>query len=151
MHHVQSDHWNWAVAQNEREKASFLPENFAPLEANGLLNRVDGNQEIFPGVFVERVDGHTEAQQIVRISAGGETLVFVADLIPTSAHLPRVWGMAYDIRPMVTIQEKAAFLDRAIEGGWRLFFEHDAYTESGLVIRGERGPELSHTGQIAEL
>ncbi|MBO6576566.1 MAG: MBL fold metallo-hydrolase [Rhodothermales bacterium] len=143
VHHVQRAHWEWAQAGNSREQASFLPENLLPLEAEGQLNLLDGNVDLFPGISVEAVNGHTEAQQIVHIDgAGDEHLVYVADLIPTSAHLPPVWGMAYDIRPMVTISEKEQFLARAAEGGWRLFFEHDPFVESGVVTQGGRKPQL---------
>ena len=142
-HHVQRAHWEWARAGNPREQASFLAENLDPLAASGQLNLVDGTTNLFPGISVEPVNGHTEAQQVVHVDGAGlEHLVFVADLIPTSAHLAPVWGMAYDIRPMITIEEKTTFLERAAAGGWRLFFEHDPYTESGVLVEAGRRPEL---------
>ncbi len=143
MHHVQRSHWEWANKRNPREQASFLAENLDPLARSGALNLLDGSTELFPGIRAVPVHGHTEAQQIVHIDAAGtDPLVFVADLIPTSAHLRPVWGMAYDIRPMVTIQEKTDFLREAIAGRWRLFFEHDAFVESAVVVEGARGAAL---------
>ncbi|MFT5144054.1 MAG: glyoxylase-like metal-dependent hydrolase (beta-lactamase superfamily II) [Rhodothermales bacterium] len=143
VHHVQAAHWDWAMAGNSREQASFLAENLEPLAEEGNLNLISGEVDLLPGIRVEPVNGHTEAQQIVHIDgAGPEHLVFVADLIPTAHHLPPVWGMAYDIRPLVTINEKTDFLKRAVAGEWRLFFEHDSGLESGVLVSGERRPEL---------
>ena len=150
VHHVQAAHWDWAVARPLRERASFLYENFLPVEEDGLLNRLHGDVEVLPGISVEAVNGHTEAQQLVHVDAGGEHLVFVADLIPTSAHVPPVWGMAYDIRPLITIEEKTSLLDRAIAGKWTLFFEHDATVETGLVVAGEQGPQLAEPARLDE-
>lgn len=142
-HHVQRAHWEWASTPNQRERASFLPDNLEPLAASGQLELVDGAADILPGIRVEPVNGHTEAQQIVHIDGTGpDHLVFVADLIPTAHHLSPVWGMAYDIRPLVTIDEKEQFLDRALASNWRLFFEHDSKVESGRVVQGARGAEL---------
>ena len=82
-----------------------------------------------PGVEPLVVDGHTRAQQTLKIIGRERTLVYVADLIPTSAHLPPVWGMAYDVEPLKTISEKQVFLKQAAENGWAIFFEHDPNVE----------------------
>ncbi|NNE69297.1 MAG: MBL fold metallo-hydrolase [Rhodothermales bacterium] len=143
VHHVQKAHWDWANKSNPREKASFLSENLDPLAAEGQLSLVDGLQEILPGISVEPVSGHTEAQQIVHIDGMGDgRTVYVADLIPTSAHLAPVWGMSYDLQPLLTIEEKTDFLRRAVEGDWRLFFEHDPFVESGRVVMEKGRPRL---------
>ncbi|MFT4604259.1 MAG: glyoxylase-like metal-dependent hydrolase (beta-lactamase superfamily II) [Rhodothermales bacterium] len=144
VHHVQRAHWEWAMASNPREKASFLAENLEPLKAEGNLNLIDGAGPILPGIRVQPVNGHTEAQQIIHIDgAGDQHLVYVADLIPTTAHLSPVWGMSYDLLPLVTIQEKTDFLKQAAQGNWRLFFEHDPFVESATVVMGERRAELA--------
>ncbi len=143
-HHVQRAHWDWALASNPREKASFLGENLEPLRGEGNLNLIDGAQVIMPGIRVEPVNGHTEAQQIIHIDgAGDEHLVYVADLMPTTAHLSPVWGMSYDLLPLVTIQEKTDFLKQAVAGNWRLFFEHDPFIESAAVVMGDRRAQLT--------
>jgi glyoxylase-like metal-dependent hydrolase (beta-lactamase superfamily II) len=129
VHHVQKDHWDWARSLHPRERASFLAENLDPLEASGMLKLAVGNVEIVPGVKALVVDGHTRAQQALEISAPEHTLVYVADLIPTSAHIPSVWGMAYDIEPLKTIEEKGTFLKKAADKGWSIFFEHDTQVE----------------------
>ncbi|GAB5519221.1 MAG: MBL fold metallo-hydrolase [Rhodothermales bacterium] len=137
--HVQRDHWHWAEQSNVREQASFLADNLAPIGASGLLNLIDGAQELFPGLAVEPMNGHTKGQQVVHIYDAHQRLVYVADLLPTHAHLRPAWNMAYDLWPMKTIAEKAAFLERAVDGNWSLFFEHDAAVEVADVTRTERG------------
>lgn len=150
-YHVQRKHWEWAVHPNARERASFLKENLEPLAASGQLNLLDGDQSLFPGVEVITVNGHTEAQQLVKISDGTTTLVFVADLLPTTAHLGLPWIMAYDVRPLVTLTEKEAFLESAVEGGWQLFFEHDAVTAVAGLRRTERGVATTNERTLEEL
>jgi len=152
QHYVQRAHWEWAQTPNVREKGSFLDENLAPLAASGQLQFTDGEEELFPGITVHPVHGHTEAQQTVKISDGGEnTLVFVADLLPTTAHLAPAWNMAYDVRPLVTIDEKMAFLTDAVDHGWDLFFEHDPEVVVASVKRTERGIEPVDRRPLTEL
>ena len=139
QHHIQKAHWAWARNPNVRERGSFLEENLAPLDASGQLHLLDGNGEVFPGISVQTVFGHTEAQQIVKVAGPEGTLVFVADLLPTTAHLAPAWNMAYDVRPLVTIEEKATFLEEALEGGWHLFFEHDPDVTVASLERTEKG------------
>jgi glyoxylase-like metal-dependent hydrolase (beta-lactamase superfamily II) len=151
-HYVQRDHWKWAAEPNVREEGSFLEENLAPLEASGQLQLVEGETELFPGISVHPVHGHTEAQQIVKISGNGEnTLVYVADLLPTTAHLAPAWNMAYDVRPLQTIDEKGAFLDEAVDAGWTLFFEHDPEVAVADVHRTDRGVETTNHRSLADL
>lgn len=139
QHHVQRAHWDWARDPNVRERGSFLEENLAPLETSGQLRLLDGGGEIFPGIEARTVFGHTEAQQIIKVSGPENTLVFVADLLPTTSHLAPAWNMAYDVRPLVTIKEKADFLEQALAGGWHLFFEHDPGTVVASLERTDRG------------
>jgi len=152
QHYVQRSHWDWAAAPNVREEGSFLEDNLAPLGAAGQLQFVDGDEELFPGITVHPVHGHTEAQQIVKISdTQGNTLVFVADLLPTTAHLAPAWNMAYDVRPLQTIDEKAAFLDDAVDGGWSLFFEHDPEVAVADVHRTDRGVATTNHRPLTDL
>lgn len=151
-HHVQRAHWDWAQAPNVREKGSFLEENLSPLAASGQLHLVDGAEALFPGITVHPVHGHTEAQQTVKISDGGEnTLVFVADLLPTTAHLAPAWNMAYDVRPLTTIDEKMDFLNEAVDNGWHLFFEHDPEVAVASLRRTDRGIETVDHRPLTDL
>ncbi len=138
-HHVQRAHWEWARRPNAREAASFMKENIEPLAQSGQAHLVDGPGFLFPGVEVLVFHGHTEAQQLVKISDEDRTLVFVADLFPTMAHMKTVWSTAYDIRPLATLEEKAGFLEEAVEGGWDLFFEHDPETAVATPARTPKG------------
>ena len=150
-YHVQGVHLDWARQPNEREKASFLPQNIEPLVASGQVNRIDGEGVLFPGVEVRLVNGHTEAQQMVKITGPEGTLVFVADLMPTLHHLRGPWIMAYDVRPLVTLREKQAFLDEALDGGWHLFFEHDPEVAVASLHQTERGITAVYPRSLGEL
>lgn len=137
-HHVQTRHWSWAAEPNMREAGSFFRENFEPIEEAGLLNLVDGDVEILPQVHAITVDGHTEAQQLIRVTHEDRTLVFVADLIPTHVHVPLVWGMGYDLQPLKTIEEKKTLLADAARDNWMLFFEHDDTIALANIVEDER-------------
>ena len=150
-HYVQKDHWVWARSPNAREKGSFLAENLDPLAESGRLKLLDGDGEVLPGVRVMTVDGHTEAQQLVKISGPEGTLVFAADLLPTTAHVRLPWVMAYDVRPLVTLQEKAAFLAAALEEEWQLFFEHDPAVAVAGLQKTERGITIAEPRSLASL
>jgi glyoxylase-like metal-dependent hydrolase (beta-lactamase superfamily II) len=140
-YHVQERHWEWAAASNPKEKGSFLQRTFAPIEAAGQLHRIDGPGALLPGIDLRLADGHTESQQLVKISGPEQTLVYVADLLPTRHHLAPAWTMAFDIRPLTTIEEKGAFLDEAVDEEWNLFFEHDPEAPVASLRRTDRGVE----------
>ncbi len=139
-HWVQRAHWDWAHA-SPREAASFLPENLDPLEASGQLRLLDGPGEVLPGIEALVADGHTRGQQLLKIADAEETLVFAADLLPTAAHVPLLWIMAYDVAPLDTLAEKEAFLEEAAREGWLIFFEHDTEVATARVRKTERGFE----------
>lgn len=149
--HIQREHWFWALKSNVREKASFLSENLDPLGNSGQLNFIDGRSELYPGVELFPVDGHTKSMQLVRIYDQDASIVFVADLLPTHVHLSPSWNMAYDLWPMKTIQEKRAFLEDAVAGHWKLFFEHDASVAVADVEMTERGPGIVYPRALMEL
>jgi glyoxylase-like metal-dependent hydrolase (beta-lactamase superfamily II) len=137
--HVQRRQWDWAADPNPRERNSFLEENLTPLAKSGQLALVDGAAELFPGVEVLPVDGHTRGMQLVKFFDQHKTLVFVADLLPTAAHIPEAWVMAYDLWPMTTMKEKKSFLSEAGAEGWYLFFEHDPSIEVARLEMSDRG------------
>jgi glyoxylase-like metal-dependent hydrolase (beta-lactamase superfamily II) len=137
-HHVQRAHWDWAH-ESPREQASFLTENLAPLAEAGVLHFVDGEQELFDGVSLHVVNGHTRGQQLVRIHDGRQQVLFAADLLPTAAHVPLLWVMAYDVAPLDTIREKEVLLEQAAAEGWLVVFEHDVRHAAGRIEKTERG------------
>ncbi len=140
-------HWKWATVPNAREKASFLPENILPMQESGQLkfvNRGEGDfihsPELGFGIFF--ADGHTEKMMIPQISYNDKTICFMADLVPTAGHLPLPYVMGYDTRPLLTLREKAKFLEKAADEGFYLFLEHDAHNEIITVERTERGVRM---------
>lgn len=139
---VAEDHWNWAMNPNPREKASFLQENLLPVLESGHLKFIKTPGELFPGFDVRLFNGHTEAQAIPMIQYQGKTVVFMADLMPASVHMPLAWVIGYDIRPLETMKEKKSFLDEAAKNDYILFFEHDLYTEACTVEQTEKGVKL---------
>jgi glyoxylase-like metal-dependent hydrolase (beta-lactamase superfamily II) len=135
-------HWNWAMEPNDREKASFLKENFVPLKEAGLVKFLDVQQDLMPwlpGLSVKYVYGHTEAMMALHIDTGEKKYVYCADLMPSSFHISMPWVMAYDVRPLVTLEEKEWLLSNAVELDWNLIFEHDPAGACGTVGRDEKG------------
>lgn len=127
---IQKNEWEDAQHPHERNKASYLDENYAILEERRLLELVDGEYEIEPGLTVIRSGGHTRGHQVVKIASEGETAIFLGDLIPTGSHLPLPYIMAYDLFPLGTLETKRALLKRALDEGWTLIFQHDVRRRS---------------------
>ena len=125
--------WEDATHPHERNRASYLQENFVPLQDAGVLTLVDDNTEIIPGVRYRRSGGHTPNHQVVMIESAGKTAVFTADMYPTSVHIPDPWVMGYDLYPMDTLAFKRAFAKEAVERGYLLFFEHDPSMAAGYL------------------
>jgi glyoxylase-like metal-dependent hydrolase (beta-lactamase superfamily II) len=130
---VRTGEWEDATHPHERNRASYLAENFVPLKEAGVLDLVPGDDTIAPGVRVVRTGGHTMHHQIVLIESGGRTAVFTADLIPTTAHVDAPWIMGYDLYPMDTLAFKRTFVREAIEREHLIFFEHDPAVAAGYI------------------
>ena len=128
-YHVSKSHWNLANNPNRREKASFLPENFVPLHEHGQLNLVEEECELLPGIDIKIFNGHTVGQIIPFIRFNNKTIVFGADLFPSTAHIPMPYIMGYDTQPLITLEDKQRFFDEAVKNDHILFFEHDLYNE----------------------
>jgi glyoxylase-like metal-dependent hydrolase (beta-lactamase superfamily II) len=122
-----------ATHPHERNRASYIDENYVPLEDAGVLELWDDEPTIMPGVRVRRTGGHTRWHHVVYIESGGRTAVFAADLMPTTAHVDLPWIMGYDLYPMETLEFKRAFLREAIENEYLIFFEHDPSIAAGYI------------------
>lgn len=138
-YHVSRTQWEWAVKNNLREADSFLEENILPLMDSGHLNLVDDEMELFPGFSVRLCYGHTPGLMIPVIKYENITLVYTGDLIPTSAHLPLVWNMSYDIESLKTIEEKEKILTEALAGNYVLVFQHDEHYECCTLEMTSKG------------
>jgi glyoxylase-like metal-dependent hydrolase (beta-lactamase superfamily II) len=136
---VQKAHWENALAPTEKDRASFMPDDFMPLMNEGMLHFIDGEKEIFDNIRVIVTNGHTSAQQLPLISDGNSTLLFCCDLFPTTSHIPLPYIMGYDCRPLITLEDKKKLLRRAVDENWILFFEHDPRTVFGKVASNEKG------------
>ena len=148
-------HWQWATVPNSREKASFLSENILPIQESGQLAFIDRKenltQAVFPNMDVLFVDGHTDSMMLPHISYKGKTLVFMADLLPSVGHIPLPYVMGYDTRPLITMEEKAKFLDKAAAESYILFMEHDSVNECCTVMATEKGVRLKDTFSFSEI
>jgi glyoxylase-like metal-dependent hydrolase (beta-lactamase superfamily II) len=125
--------WHDATHPHERNRASYLADNFLPLERAGVLELVADDTEVMPGVRLRRSGGHTMHHQVVTIESQGDVAVFTADMFPTSSHVPDAWLMGYDLYPMDTLAFKRAFAREAIEREYLIFFEHDASLAAGRL------------------
>jgi len=171
-----SRHWDWAVKPNDREKASFLRENILPIEESGQLRFVDSadprastggashggssqdgaapdiiSNVIIPGLSVRLAEGHTAAMMLPQLTYKGNTIVFMADLLPSVAHFPTAWVMAYDMFPLTSLGEKRAFLEEAAAREYVLFFEHDPVNECCVAQSTEKGIRPGKGFKLTEL
>jgi glyoxylase-like metal-dependent hydrolase (beta-lactamase superfamily II) len=125
--------------QLERDRTSYIAENYEPLIVNGQMTLLDGPQTIMPGISVDVYPGHTAHMLAVFVDSGGRRACYISDLIPTSAHLDLVWGMGYDLDPMTVIEQRKRFYAQAIPEQWLVFFTHDHHTPFGVIELNERG------------
>ncbi|MFY7972410.1 MAG: MBL fold metallo-hydrolase [Flavobacteriales bacterium] len=147
-------HWEWATQPNAREKASFLSENILPIQESGQLSFVQrtanfGSSSL--GFDVTYVDGHTDSMMLPHIQYKGRTIVFMADLLPSTGHIPLPYVMGYDTRPLITLEEKGIFLKEAAEKNYVLFLEHDGVNECCTVELTEKGIRLSDAFPLSAL
>lgn len=150
------NHWEWATKPNPREKASFLSENILPMQESGQLRFIQRPEGDFLstselGFGILFVDGHTEKQMIPHIQYQGKTIVFCADLLPTTGHIPIPYVMGYDTRPLLTMPEKTKFMDAAAANNYYLFLEHDAHNEIITVQNTEKGVRLNEIFSCEEI
>ena len=166
-------HLQWATQPNDREKASFLKENILPIQESGQLKFIDGvisanhaaasisqiaanplqtiASNILPSLSYKIVNGHTDAMMLPQIKYKDHTIIYMADLLPSAAHLPIPYVMAYDMFPLTTLNEKKSFLSEAVENNYLLFFEHDATNECCSLQQTEKGVRPKDFVKISDL
>lgn len=150
---THKEHWKWATEPNDREKASFLKENILPIEESGKLKFIDvkDGEEWLPGFAIKYANGHTESMMMPLLSYGNRKILYVADLLPSVAHIPVPWVMAYDTRPLETLVEKKRILEEAANNNWYLYFEHDAHNQMCTLKNTDKGVRMDKTLTIEEL
>ena len=136
---VRRGEWDWAHRANERTSASYFAHNYEPLAAAKLLELVDADLEILPGISLRRTPGHTPHHQSVVVESGTEKLIFLADVCPTAAHVPLPWIMGYDVEPLVTLESKRQLWAEAVADRWTVMFEHDSEVGFGRVVTDGKG------------
>ena len=147
---VHESHWNHAINPNPREKASFLKENMLPIQELGHLKFMPDNLQITDNISGILAQGHTESMFCPKISIGNQTLVFMADMIPSIGHIKPNYVMGYDIRPLETMKERESFLKKAVSDEYILFFEHDLSIECGTISVVERGYQIQNAGNLSD-
>lgn len=150
-YYCNEKHWEWATHPNAREKASFLSENILPIKESGQLKFIDDSSSLIPEMSFIEVFGHTEAMMLPVIEYKGETIAYMADLIPSASHIPIPYVMGYDTRPLNTIKEKEIVLNKAVDNNWKLFFEHDPTVELVSLERTEKGVRQKEKFLMSEI
>lgn len=144
-------HWDWALTPNAREKASFLKENILPIQESGQLKFIDPSLEFTKDISFIEVNGHTESMMLPLVRCNGNTLAYMADLIPSLGHLALPYVMAYDVRPLLTLSEKEKILKKAVDENWLLMFEHDPSTECVNLEMTDKGIRAREQLRISDL
>ena len=146
-------HWLWATEPNDREKASFLKENILPIQETATLKFINEEEgtEFIPGFNIRFVNGHTDSMMLPQLSYKGKTIIYMADLLPSAAHIPIPYVMAYDTRPLLTLDEKKAFLEEAYKKDYILFFEHDPEIECCNLQMTPKGVRVKDTFKLEEI
>jgi Zn-dependent hydrolases, including glyoxylases len=154
------EHWKWATEPNDREKASFLKENILPIQESGQLKFISvpattddklGSSIFSENIKIRFVNGHTQGMMLPQITFNGKTIVYMADLLPASFHIPLPYVMAYDMFPLTTLNEKKSFLTEAVAGDYILFFEHDPVTECCILHKTEKGIREKERFKLMEI
>ena len=145
-------HWKWATEPNEREKASFLKENILPIQESGQLKFIETASHDFPeNIIIRQAFGHTDAMMLPQFTYKNKTILFMADLLPSAAHIPLPYVMGYDMFPLTTLNEKKSFLSEALQNEYILFFEHDPLIECGTLQMTDKGIRLGEKFTLNQL
>jgi glyoxylase-like metal-dependent hydrolase (beta-lactamase superfamily II) len=138
-YYVQKKNYDWGVKPSDRDRGSYIKNNFVPLFEEGVINFINGNEEFDDEIQFIEINGHTFGQQMIKVSDSSNTILFCADLIPTISHIPLPYIMGYDLQPLVTLKEKKEILPKAAEENWKLFFGHDPEIAFCTVMNTEKG------------
>jgi glyoxylase-like metal-dependent hydrolase (beta-lactamase superfamily II) len=138
-YHVQKKQFEWALNPTDRDKGSFIPHTYLPLQEHSVFQFADGDSYFDDEIQFLTINGHTISQQMLKISDASNTFLFCADLIPTMYHIPIPYVMGFDIQPLVTVEEKKKYLQLAVEQNWKLIFGHDHLHSCSSVKKTDKG------------
>ncbi|HEX5386061.1 MAG TPA: MBL fold metallo-hydrolase [Gemmatimonadales bacterium] len=147
---VQRGELAFARLANERNRASYLPDNFEPVDRAGRWQLVEGDAGFLPGISLRVTPGHVPFHQSVVVRSAGETAIFLGDVVPTTAHVPLAWIMGYDVEPLRTLESKRALYAEALAGDWLLVFEHDPRVATARLDPGARGLGLRDVTTVGD-
>ena len=147
-YYISKENWGAGINPSPRDRASYLKENYVPIDDAGLFEFISSNSTILPGISTYTVNGHTTGQQLIKIDSEGEVLVFCSDLIPLESHLKLPWIMGYDLNAQLTLKEKTEFLEMASKNNWWLFFYHDPQTVAVRIRKNEKYYEITEKVEI---
>jgi glyoxylase-like metal-dependent hydrolase (beta-lactamase superfamily II) len=150
-YHVSQQQWEWAIHPNQRERASYLGENFLPLKDFGVLNLIESDTELVPGIELRMYHGHTDGLLVPFIAYGEKILVYTTDLLAMAAQIPASWVCGFDTRPLISFEERNTFLKEAYENEYYLIFQHDYYTECCNLVQTDKGIMQGKSFKLEEL
>lgn len=150
-HWVHKKQWDNALNPNIRERASYLPENIGPLSESGMIREIDDNHVYEPGFKIHVVHGHSSGQQLPLLTDGNREMLFAADLLPGTAHLPQAWVMAFDVRPLLTFDEKKEVFSECIQNETLIYLEHDPNNEVITLADDPTRPVINWSGTLDDL
>lgn len=136
---IRRGEWDWAHRANERTSASYFGHNYDPVQAAGRAELIDDDGELLRNLWLRKTPGHTPHHQGILIESGAERLFYLADLAPTTSHVPLPWIMGYDVEPLVTLETKRAMWAEAADEGWTVVFEHDSVNAFGKIVSDGKG------------
>ncbi|TJZ63511.1 MBL fold metallo-hydrolase [Sphingobacterium olei] len=144
-------HWNWALNPNPREKASFLKENILPIQESGQLKFLKEDERYDKDIAIRVANGHTESMMLPQIEYKGQTILYMADLLPSVGHIPLPYVMSYDVRPLTTMQERQSYWQEIVDREYVLFFEHDSVNECCTLQHTEKGIRVKDIFKLSDI
>ena len=147
---IHQDNWDLANSPSEKDRGSYLAENWSVLAENGMIEYVTDREEFLPGIEIMLTYGHTNGMMHPLIKDGDNTVFYAADIFPMAAHVPLAWVMAYDLNPVQTIKEKRSLLPTMVDKNWTVFFEHDPLRQAGKVTMDGKHYRLKEAVIISE-
>ena len=147
---IHKDNWDLANSPSEKDRGSYLAENWSVLAENGMIEYVTDREEFLPGIEIMLTYGHTIGMMHPLIKDGNNTVFYAADIFPMAAHVPLAWVMAYDLNPVQTIKEKRSLLPTMVDKNWTVFFEHDPLRQAGKVTMDGKHYRLKESVIISD-